>query len=525
MKILITGSSGLIGGEAVEYFDDRGHTVLGLDNNMRRVFFGAQGDNLWNLNRIYHKAKNFTHMGVDIRDLDSLKDAFETHGPFDAIIHCAAQPSHDKAKDIPIIDFEVNALGTLNLLEMLRQHSPEAVFIFMSTNKVYGDAPNDIPMDELDTRYDYVRRHIDDIDEYMRVDHSTHSIFGASKLSADVMTQEYGRYFGLRTCVLRCGCLTGQHHSGVQLHGFLSYLVKCAITGTKYTVLGYKGKQVRDNIHSYDVITAIETIIANPRPGSVYNMGGGRENSVSMIEAIKRIEELLDKKMNWDYIDQNRIGDHICYITNLTKFRLDYPDWKITKPIDRIFTELIGGSQKNIVTERYMPGDDQDEYFESYAKELVKLCKGKVIDIGCGFGYLTNRIANSEDVIHVTGTDKVTIRAEAHPKIFYWKINTEQLITSETQMFDTILSTEHIEHLNQSAQEKLLVWIKEKLNPDGIFIGSMPTPDDPKNPDKFHFKTYTMDKWMAVLDENFTEARVWKTHERGYCWEATHPKP
>lgn len=525
MNILITGSSGLIGGEAVEYFDAKGHTIVGLDNNMRKEFFGPDGDTLWNMSRIYHSAKDFKHMGVDIRDLDGVRNAFATYSPFDVVIHCAAQPSHDKARDIPIIDFEVNALGTLHLLEMTRQWSPYATFIFMSTNKVYGDAPNDIPMNELETRYDYKRGHLDDIGEHLRIDHSTHSIFGVSKVSADVMTQEYGRYFGLRTCVLRCGCLTGPHHSSVQLHGFLSYLVKCAITDTKYTIFGYKGKQVRDNIHSYDVITAMEAIIANPRAGSVYNMGGGRENSVSMLEAITIIEDILGKKMNWDYVDDNRKGDHKCYISDLTRFKTDYPDWKITKSLDRIFTELIGAAQKDTITERYMPGDDQDEYFESYAKELIGLCRGVVIDIGCGFGYLTNRVANLITVDHVIGTDKVTSRAQANPKAQYQKIDSGRLIEEESKQFDTILSTEHIEHLSPEVQKKLLIWIKTHLNEEGIFIGSMPTPDDLANPNKFHLKTYEMTEWKEILDENFTEARVWKTHEKGYCWEAKHPKP
>lgn len=337
----MTGSSGLIGGEAVEYFDKQGHEIIGVDNNMRKQFFGEAGDTSWNLHRIFSNTKHFHHEEHDIRDRESLEmHVFSKFSPFDAVIHCAAQPSHDKAKEIPVLDFEVNALGTMNLLELTRQYSPKAVFIFMSTNKVYGDAPNELLLEEKETRFDYATR-ASGIDEKCRIDQTTHSVFGASKVAADIMVQEYGRYFGMNTCVFRGGCLTGPTHSGVELHGFLSYLVKCAVTGKKYTVFGYKGKQVRDNIHSYDVIRAMEEVIKDPRPGSVYNMGGGSDNNISMLEAINLIEKIINKKMNWEYVDQNRIGDHICYISDLGKFELDYPDWKITKSIDQILSEVI----------------------------------------------------------------------------------------------------------------------------------------------------------------------------------------
>lgn len=340
-KVLVTGSSGLIGSEAVEHFDRQGCQVHGLDNNMRRVFFGEPGDTTWNLDRLRGCTKNFTHHNQDIRDRAALEELFRAHR-FDLIVHCAAQPSHDKARDIPILDFEVNALGTVNLLEATRQHCPEAVFIFLSTNKVYGDAPNEIPLKELATRWDYARpEDYHGIDENCRIDRTLHSLFGASKASADLMAQEYGRYFGMKVGIFRGGCLTGPSHSGVELHGFLSYLVKVALSGGTYSVFGYKGKQVRDNIHSHDVVRAIEAFAANPRPGEAYNMGGGRENSVSMLEAIAKIAEMTGKKLNWKYVEQNRIGDHICYISNLAKFRSHYPTWSITIGLDEIFSQII----------------------------------------------------------------------------------------------------------------------------------------------------------------------------------------
>jgi CDP-paratose 2-epimerase len=341
MKVLVTGSSGLIGSEAVTHFDAQGHDVVGVDNNMRRVFFGAAGDTLWNLERLKRETKRFTHAELDIRDRAAIDELFRTHR-FDLIVHCAAQPSHDKARDIPLLDFEVNALGTLNLLEATRQHCLDAVFVFMSTNKVYGDAPNEIPVKELETRYDYARAEdYDGVTEHCRIDQTLHSLFGASKAAADLVAQEYGRYFGMKVCVFRGGCLTGPSHSGVELHGFLSYLVKVTLTDGNYSVFGYQAKQVRDNIHSHDVVRAIEEFAANPRPGEVYNMGGGRENSVSMLEAIAQIEALTGKKLSWRYVDEARKGDHICYISNLAKFKSHYPKWQITRSLPAILEEMV----------------------------------------------------------------------------------------------------------------------------------------------------------------------------------------
>jgi len=339
--ILVTGSSGLIGSEAVEHFDRQGHRVFGADNNMRREFFGPAGDTLWNLERLKKVTKRFTHVDIDVRDRSGLDELFRSNR-FDLIVHCAAQPSHDKARDIPLTDFEVNALGTLNLLEATRKHCPEAVFLFMSTNKVYGDSPNEIPLLELRTRYDYQRpEDFNGVNETCRIDRSLHSLFGASKAAADLVAQEYGRYFGMNVGVFRGGCLTGPSHSGVELHGFLSYLVKATLNGWTYSVFGYKGKQVRDNIHSRDVVSAIEEFAANPRPGEVYNMGGGRANSISIMEAIEQIEQRTGSKLHSQYVEEARKGDHICYISDLNKFKSHYPRWELTCGLDSILDGII----------------------------------------------------------------------------------------------------------------------------------------------------------------------------------------
>jgi CDP-paratose 2-epimerase len=346
-NILVTGSSGLIGSEAVVYFDRQGHRVIGADNNMRRVFFGPPGDTLWNLERLKGTTKKFTPTELDIRDREGVTTLFREHR-FDLVIHCAAQPSHDKAADIALLDFEVNALGTVNLLEAARQHCREAAFIFMSTNKVYGDAPNEKPLRETETRYDYADpADFEGIDENCRIDRTLHSLFGASKVAGDIYAQEYGQYFGMGVGIFRGGCLTGPSHSGVELHGFLSYLMKVALSDRPYTVYGYKGKQVRDNIHSFDVVRAFEEFARNPRPGEVYNLGGGRDNSVSMLEAIARIEALTGRTIKWTYSDQARKGDHICYISNLAKFKSHYPDWSVTRSLDSILGEMADAEREH----------------------------------------------------------------------------------------------------------------------------------------------------------------------------------
>jgi len=346
MKVLVTGSSGLIGAEAVTYYDSQNHQIIGVDNNMRAKFFGPQGDTTWNLKRLRRITKRFKHHNIDIRNQKYIFKLFKKHH-FDLIIHCAAQPSHDKACEIPLLDFEVNAYGTINLLEATRKFCPDATFIHMSTNKVYGDAPNEIPLIELEKRYDYAKsENYNGVSEECRIDRCLHSLFGASKAAADIVAQEYGRYFGMKVGVFRGGCLTGPLHSGVELHGFLSYLVKVSIAGGTYKVFGYKGKQVRDNIHSYDVIQAFEAFRRNPRPGEVYNLGGGRENSLSILEAFNFVEKLIGRKVNWVYVDKNRIGDHICYISDLRKIKAHFPEWKITRSLADILNEIIA-AEKN----------------------------------------------------------------------------------------------------------------------------------------------------------------------------------
>jgi CDP-paratose 2-epimerase len=349
MRVLITGCSGLIGSELVTFFDERADSVIGIDNNMRADFFGPDGDTLWNLGRLLKSTHRFRHFDLDIRDRAALDRLFRDESPFDLILHCAAQPSHDFAAARPFDDFDVNATGTLNLLELTRQHSADAVFVLLSTNKVYGDAPNELPLKELETRWDYLREEdFDGISESMRIDYSKHSIFGASKLAADVMTQEYGRYFGMKTHCLRGGCLTGPNHSGVELHGFLSYLVKKQLLGGTYRIFGYKGKQVRDNVHSYDVARAIEEIYRDPRSGEVYNLGGGRANSCSILEAFAIVERLTGRRMKYEYVEQHRSGDHICYISNLERLKSHYPGWEVTRSMDTIFVEIIAAWERRL---------------------------------------------------------------------------------------------------------------------------------------------------------------------------------
>lgn len=341
MKILVTGSAGLIGSEVVQYFASRVHTVIGVDNNERALFFGSQGDTSHTTNRLLASfPKSYRHLAIDIKDREALRNLIKETQP-NAIIHTAAQPSHDKAAQIPFLDFETNALGTLNLLEACREFVPESPIIHMSTNKVYGDKPNEIPMLELEKRFDYDGAQWQNgIDETLSIDQSKHSLFGASKVAADILVQEYGRYFGMPTVCLRGGCLTGPNHSGVELHGFLSYLIKCNVQEKPYIIFGYKGKQVRDNIHSFDVACLIDQIIHEPRVGEVYNLGGGKANTCSIIDAFELAEELSGKKMNYTYSETARQGDHICYYSDLSKLKSHYPNWEITKPLNVIFEEI-----------------------------------------------------------------------------------------------------------------------------------------------------------------------------------------
>ena len=340
-SILVTGSSGLIGSEVCKLFAQNGFKINGLDNNQRAVFFGKDGDTRWNQRRLQKEIDGFIHHEIDIRDRKSVLGLLSTLKP-SVIVHTAAQPSHDKAASIPFDDFDTNAVGTLNILEACRQFCPEAPFIHMSTNKVYGDLPNTLPIIELETRWDYVStENLSGISETFSIDQSKHSLFGASKVAADVMVQEYGRYFGMPTCCLRGGCLIGLNHSGVELHGFLSYLTKCNLNEIKYNVFGYKGKQVRDNIHSFDVANFIWSFAQKPRIGEVYNLGGGKDNSCSILEAFSIVESLSGKKMQYTLEDKNREGDHICYYSDLTKTMSHFPNWKITRSLYSIFEEIF----------------------------------------------------------------------------------------------------------------------------------------------------------------------------------------
>jgi len=340
MNVLITGAGGLIGSEAVDFYSQNGYNVYGIENNQRQIFFGEKGSTFLRLNQLKAKHKNFKNFDTDIRDKESIIKLFKNI-KFDVVIHTAAQPSHDKAASIPFDDFETNANGTLHLLEAVRQTNRDCIFIHMSTNKVYGDLPNTIDLVELETRYDYADiKYQNGIAETFSIDQSKHSLFGASKVAADIMVQEYGRYFGIPTCVLRGGCLTGENHSGVELHGFLNYLVKCNVEDIKYNVFGYKGKQVRDNIHSSDVIQFMNLFIESPRIAEVYNIGGGKENSCSILEAFNLTEQITGNKMIWEYVEENRIGDHICYYSDLSKMKKDYPKFCITKNLNYIVENI-----------------------------------------------------------------------------------------------------------------------------------------------------------------------------------------
>ena len=339
--ILVTGSFGLVGSEVALYFALKGYKIHGIDNNQRAIFFGPLGDTRWNQKRLEEAIPSFIHHELDIRDRLGVNNLIKQLKP-SVIIHTAAQPSHDKAAQIPFDDFDINAVGTLNLLEAAHKFCPESPFIHMSTNKVYGDAPNFIKLKELETRWDYDDlEYAKGIPETFTIDQSKHSLFGASKVAADIMVQEYGRYFGMLTVSLRGGCLTGPNHTGVELHGFLSYLVKCNLEQKKYTVFGYKGKQVRDNIHSYDIARFMDEFIQKPRAGEVYNLGGGKENTCSVIEAFTITEEFSGIKQSFEYIDKNREGDHICYYSDLTKMKAHYPQWDITINLNDTIKEIV----------------------------------------------------------------------------------------------------------------------------------------------------------------------------------------
>jgi CDP-paratose 2-epimerase len=340
--LLVTGSSGLIGSEVCLYFaNELGYAVHGIDNNQRAVFFGPQGDTRWNQERLTRELPGFTHHELDIRDRAGVLALLKSLKP-SVIVHAAAQPSHDRAAAVPFDDFDTNAVGTMNLLEAARLSCPESPFVHLSTNKVYGDAPNRIDLKELPTRWDIADpAYANGIPETFTIDQSTHSLFGASKLAGDAMVQEYGRYFNMPTCTLRGGCLTGPNHSGVELHGFLSYLVKCNLEGREYKIFGYKGKQVRDNIHSLDVARFMAAFVGAPRPGEVYNLGGGKANSTSILEAFDLAESFTGKAQIHTYVDKNRVGDHICYYSDLRKIRNHFPAWDITQSLSETIRQIV----------------------------------------------------------------------------------------------------------------------------------------------------------------------------------------
>lgn len=342
---IITGSAGLIGSEAVRFFNSKGFATVGIDNNMRQTFFGSDASTAWMRKKLEQEIAGYSHYAEDIRDEKSMERIFTEYGrDIRLVIHTAAQPSHDWAAKEPLTDFDVNARGTLILLEMTRRYCPEAVFIFTSTNKVYGDRPNDLPLVELETRWEIEERHPyykNGIDESMSIDNAKHSLFGASKVAADVLAQEYGKYFGMNVGIFRGGCLTGGNHSGTMLHGFLNYLMKCVISGTEYSVFGYKGKQVRDNIHSEDVVNVFYHFYQKPRCGEVYNLGGGRFSNCSMLEAITACEKAAGKKLKYKYIDQNRIGDHIWYISDMSKFKKHFPGWEQKYSLQAIVDDIF----------------------------------------------------------------------------------------------------------------------------------------------------------------------------------------
>ena len=348
MKILVTGSGGLIGSEVCEFFGNKKYSIIGLDNNSRKTFFGEEGDVNWKIDYLKHNIINYSHYKADIKNYDEIDYIFQKEKP-DAVIHCAAQPSHDKATSIIFEDFQTNSLGTINLLKACYENTKNSPFVFLSTNKVYGDSPNELPLIELKTRYDFKGKYFKKgINENQRIDKSKHSFFGASKLSADIYVQEFGRYFDMNTCCLRGGCLTGPSHSGVELHGYLSYLVKCFISKKEYKIIGYKGKQVRDNIHSKDVSRFIDFFLNSPKSGAIYNIGGGYENSCSIIEAIEILSQKEKYKIKSTYNNKNRIGDHICYYSDLSNLKIDYPNWKIDISLDEIFDELLFSWKKKL---------------------------------------------------------------------------------------------------------------------------------------------------------------------------------
>ena len=452
--VLVTGSGGLIGSESVHFFCEKGFYVVGIDNNMREYYFGNEGSTKGSVKQLVNTYKNYKHFNYDIRDLDKIEEVFKNY-KFDLIIHTAAQPSHDWAAKEPHTDFDVNAKGTLILLESLRKFAPEAIFIFTSTNKVYGDLPNELPLVEQKTRYEIERSHpfYNGIDETMSIDRSTHSLFGVSKAAADLLVQEYGRYFNLMTGVFRGGCLTGSGHAGTQQHGFLSYLVKSILTGKKYTIFGYKGKQVRDNIHSHDLINAFHHFYQNPRSGEVYNMGGGRFANVSILEAIEKIEDLSGRKAVVEYSEQSRKGDHIWYISSVEKFKSHYPTWKYEYDIDATIEDIVKNSafSKDIfsfrITKTLDYWKERNWYFHNSLKNIFKsfVPEGtRVLQVGYGLGDILAGLFPESGVSVDTDENIFHSASRRYPHFTFLNMKPEDIKLKEK--FDYVIFPNSVDH-------------------------------------------------------------------------------
>lgn len=464
-KILITGSGGLIGSEAVNYYCEKGFEVTGIDNNMRAYFFGEEGSTKGNVSEHINLYQNYKHFEVDIRDPQKIEEIFKQN-KFDLIIHTAAQPSHDWAAKEPQTDFSVNAGATLNLLENFKKYSPEGVFIFTSTNKVYGDTPNFLPLVEQKTRFEINPRHHfkNGISEDMKIDNTTHSLFGVSKTAADLMVQEYGRYFNLKTGIFRGGCLTGSKHAGVQQHGFLSYLVKCVLTGRKYTIFGYKGKQVRDNIHAHDLINAFDAFYQKPRVAQVYNIGGSRFANISILEAVEKIEKISGRKTKIDYRDQNRIGDHIWYVSSVSKFKSHYPDWKYEYNIDATIEDICRNSAfaRKIFSFHLIKNLDywkeKNWYFHNSLKQIFKelIAEGtNVLQVGYGLGDILGALFPKKGVSVDTDESIVTTSKQRYPYLKFLNMNPGKMNLKDK--FDYVIFPNSFEHIDdiQTVLEKV----------------------------------------------------------------------
>lgn len=481
-NVLITGSGGLIGSEAVNFFCEKGFDVIGIDNDMRSYYFGKEGSTRSNIIEHINLYKNYKHFDVDIRDEAKIEDIFKQF-QVDLIIHTAAQPSHDWAAKEPYTDFSVNANATLILLENFRKYSQEAIFIFTSTNKVYGDAPNRLPLIEQKTRYEIDPRHkySNGISEDMPIDNSTHSLFGVSKTAADLMVQEYGRYFKLKTGVFRGGCLTGSKHAGVQQHGFLSYLVKCILTGRKYTIFGYKGKQVRDNIHAHDLINAFNLFYQRPGVGEVYNIGGSRFANISILEAIEKIEQIADRKAKIEYHDQNRIGDHIWYISDISKFKDHYPDWKYEYDIDATIEDICRNSAfaKKIFSFHIVKNLDywkeRNWYYHNQLKQIFKEVvseEARVLQVGYGLGDILASLFPKKGVSVDTDDNILTISKQRYPYITFLNMKPEEINLKEK--FDYVIFPNSVDHFDDI--QKVLERVGNCLNKNGKIVISALNP-------------------------------------------------